>query len=868
MGSCFSIQLSGDIGQSLDRIFRCLFSRDYIGNLKENLKDLEREMKDLIAIKDEVMNKVKREERLLHKQMRPTVREWLTRVEDVHTRFTNLVSTSTAQLQSLFLCGLCSTNIRSSYNYGESVFLLLEEVKKLKSDGDFKEVTELIPLPEFVERPTRPTVGQEAMLEKAWKRLMEDGVGIMGLHGMGGVGKTTLFKKIHNKFAEIAGKFDIVIWIVVSQGANISKLQEDIAKKLNLSGSEWTNENESDKAAEMHRCLKRKRFVLMLDDIWEKVDLEAIGVPEPTKENGCKVAFTTRSEEVCVRMGDHEPMQVKCLNKDQAWELFKRKIGDEKLRREPRIDRLARKVADKCDGLPLALTVIGETMASKTIVQEWENAVNVLTRNATKFYDMENKILPILKFSYDNLKYEHIKSCFVYCALFPEDDPIDKEGLIEYWICEGFVGENQDLRTAMNEGYDVIGILLRANLLTEVDTDTVVMHDVVREMALWIASDLGENKENFVVQAGVGLHQVPKVKNWGAVRRMSLMGNNIKEMSCGSKCSELTTLLLQDNSLDYLSGEIIQYMQNLVVLDLSNNLNIKELPEQISQLTSLQYIDLSQTSIEQLPFGFQELKKLTHLNLTSTELLRSISGILKLSSLMSLKLLHSNVHGDASLVKELQLLEHLQFLSICISMESGLEQILGDQRLVNCIYHLHIHEFQQKPFNLSSLVSMENLQVVWLTSIHVSDLHNPTRPCFTNLSNVCISSCRGIKDLTWLLFAPNLVNLNIENSGELEEVINKEKATKVIGISSPFEKLEVLNLYALPRLESIYWSPLPFPFLTRIVIEKCLKLRKLPLNAASVSRVDELSILIEKQTELKWEDEDTKNRFLPVVVKR
>lgn len=291
MGTCLSIQFSGDIGQSLDRIFR-------FRNLKKNLNDLDREMKYLTAIKDEVMNKVTREERLPHTQRRPTVREWLARVEEVDTRSTNLVSTSTAQLQNLYLCGLCSTNVRSSYNYMESVLLLLEEVTKLIDDGKFETVTELTPTPEVMERPTWHTVGQEEMLERAWTRLMDENVGIRGLHGMGGVGKTTLFKKIHNKFAGIAGEFDTVIWVVVSQGATITKVQEDIAQKLHLCGDEWTKQNQSDRAAEIYSGLKKKRFVLMLDDIWEKVDLEALGVPEPNRENRCKVAFTTRSEGV------------------------------------------------------------------------------------------------------------------------------------------------------------------------------------------------------------------------------------------------------------------------------------------------------------------------------------------------------------------------------------------------------------------------------------------------------------------------------------------------------------------------------------------------------------------------------------------
>ncbi|XP_019093411.1 PREDICTED: probable disease resistance protein At1g61190, partial [Camelina sativa] len=270
----------------------------------------------------------------------------------------------------------------SSYNYGKSVYLLLEEVKNLKSEGNFEVVAEPAPTSGVEERPTQSTIGQDKLLETAWNRLMEDGVGILGLHGMGGVGKTTLFKKIHNKFSEMASGFDVVIWIVVSQGAKISKIQEDIAQKLHLCGDEWTNKNESDKATDIYKFLKKKRFVLMLDDIWEKVDLEAIGVPDPTREIGRKVVFTTRSREVCGRMGDHEPMEIKCLEPEEAWELFRNKVGYNTLSRDPVIVQLARKVAEKCRGLPLALCVIGETMASKTTVQEWEHAIDVLNTSA------------------------------------------------------------------------------------------------------------------------------------------------------------------------------------------------------------------------------------------------------------------------------------------------------------------------------------------------------------------------------------------------------------------------------------------------------------------------------------------------------
>lgn len=103
-------------------------------------------MEALIAIKDEVMNKVGRE------RIPPTVQIWLTRVEAVHSRSRHLNWKAWSQLENMCLCGLCSKNVCSSYKYGKSVFLFLEEVKKIKLKDDFKEVAELPRGPEVVER--------------------------------------------------------------------------------------------------------------------------------------------------------------------------------------------------------------------------------------------------------------------------------------------------------------------------------------------------------------------------------------------------------------------------------------------------------------------------------------------------------------------------------------------------------------------------------------------------------------------------------------------------------------------------------------------------------------------------------------------
>lgn len=173
------------------------------------------------------------------------------------------------------------------------------------------------------------------MLKTVWNILKEDEVSIMGLYGMGGVGKTTLLTQINNKFRKTDDDaFDIVIWTVVSKDVQIKNIQEDVAKKLRLDGEDWNRKDKEQKACDIHNVLKRKKFVLLLDDIWEKVNLAEIGVPYPTVENGCKVIFTTRSLELCGRMGADVEMVVQCLPPHDALELFKKKVGEITLARK------------------------------------------------------------------------------------------------------------------------------------------------------------------------------------------------------------------------------------------------------------------------------------------------------------------------------------------------------------------------------------------------------------------------------------------------------------------------------------------------------------------------------------------------------
>ncbi|ESR40949.1 putative disease resistance protein [Citrus sinensis] len=883
MGNLISTFLPADL---FDRTSNCVGEQaKYVWGLEKNLRVLETELHKLTRARDDLKTKVEVEEQRPRTRRTNQVAGWLEDVQKLETEFTELERVRAQEMDRLCLGGLCSKNFVSSYNYGTQVVELTDRVINLKKDGEKIEVVvEKAPDGAAIELPLDHTVvGQELLLDQVWRCItdQENNRGIIGLYGIGGVGKTTLLKQVNNNFRHQQHMFDVVIW------AAVSTLQDDIGKRIGFSEDRnWKEKSLQDKAVDIASILSGKKFVLLLDDIWERIDLTELGVPLQNLNDGSKVVLTTRSAGVCDQM-DAKKLEVYSLAHDKAWELFQEMVDRSSLDSHTSIPELAETLARECGGLPLALKTVGRAMKSQRKVGDWKRAIHKMTTSASKFSGMKEEVFSRLKFSYDSLSTDELRSCLQYCCLYPEDYEIPRRELIDYWISEGFVCDFDD-------GCDFIDDLLQACLLEEEGDDHVKMHDMIREMSLWIACTVDKEEQNFLVRAGVKLTEAPKVEEWEGAKRISLMKTRIQSLSEIPTCPRLVTLLLDGNWIEEITDGFFQSMSSLRVLSLRINLSLSKLPSGISNLVSLHHLDLSRTNITGLPQELKALEKLRYLNLDHTRFLsiippQLISGFSKLEVLRLLSRGRWSVLEEEEgsvlcddaepLMKELLGLKHLNVLSWSFRSSLAVQKFLKYPKLVSITQSVWVEcgTYTRPPFNVLHLAYMENLQELELGSSKLEEMKIDSteevkklfRNGFRSLNTVVLRSCRG-KDLTWLVFVQNLKQLNMQGF-TMEEIISVDKLSDISEIIGSehniFARLEYLTMWRGTNVKSVYPNPLPFPKLKKIQVFHCRQLKKLPLNSSSAKG---RRVVIEGTKkwweELQWEDQATQNAFFSCAV--
>ncbi|XVF79140.1 hypothetical protein PTKIN_Ptkin14bG0196000 [Pterospermum kingtungense] len=313
-------------------------------------------------------------------------------------------------------------------------------IRKLVEDSKFERYGHRATLPgiEFMaSKGCFPSKSSASAFNKIMEALKGNEVNMIGVWGMGGVGKTTLVKVVGGKVKE-EQLFDRVIKVVVSRPPiNIEQIQNKMADFIDLKFEKKTPEG---KAEELWLRLEKEKFLIILDDLWSKLDLEKIGIPFDKNCKGCKIILTTRRKQVCECMESQVVVSLGIFDEGEAWKLFKTKacLDEDKDDAEAKVAiKLAQEVAKECKGLPVAIVTLASALKGTETVKEWEVALKKL--QSCRLMEIENieqevehNAYMCLKTSYDYLQRNTTKRCFLLCSLFPEDYSIDVEELVRY----------------------------------------------------------------------------------------------------------------------------------------------------------------------------------------------------------------------------------------------------------------------------------------------------------------------------------------------------------------------------------------------------------------------------------------------------
>ncbi|XP_028766523.1 probable disease resistance protein At4g27220 [Neltuma alba] len=793
---------------------------------KRSIRRLDNLMQKLDACKKDVEHEVNR---LCGQNRAEPTNEcvfWFERADQVNTEVSNLLDENGSHRPTKGCCFICS-RIKLGKLIGEKIRDIQELLDGVPRLEDYSiavpvnkrgDVLSAIPMVEYETH--------KQILMEIWGFLLDKKARRIGIWGIGGVGKTTIMSEIHNRLVKGRSQFNCIIWVEASKDPR--KVQQDIARRLGLTFQDADDERA--RASKLLEAFDRKKtFALILDEVWEPLSIEEVGIPFPTAENGCKLVIITRSRTVCKDMETDKDVEVKLLSENEAWNLFNDKAGELVLS-DPDVQSIAMEVAKQCCGLPLAIVTVGRALRNTVDIREWEDALQELRTSTTSIHNFEEVVYSRLKLSYSKLEDDARRYCFLFCALYPKGHLIDENELINYWVWEDLLGGGS-MAEMKRKGQKIIRQLISACLLElkiENGVRYVKLHDLIRDMALTIMS----TKPRCIVKAGMGQVKLPPPQEWKEdVQWASLMRNDVKYIRFNPMCPRLTSLLLQCNSFEQnISDDFFDNMQGLKVLDLSYT-GIRALPMSLSdlknlhalicsqcwnfirvpslaRLTKLEYLDFSfSRSLTELPEGMEHLTNLKHLDFSFTSVQNLGAGLLsKFTLLEELLILGSPMMGVSSKSTNSYSyavgVEEIGYCHKLSLVHMQLRDITAYRRIVKCLKFSQLKEFKlvvgsvagydtSRLFERTSLaidlsVGARNLSKAEITELiprNVMELviqnsqHVIKRLSLHLLDAMCLKTC----DITWC-FGMECILESVENN---------------------LWRLEKMRLYNLPQLRMI-----------------------------------------------------------------
>ncbi|KAL9267697.1 Disease resistance protein RPM1-like protein, partial [Drosera capensis] len=713
---------------------------------------------------------------------------------------------------------------------------------------------------------------------------------VIALVGMGGLGKTTLARRVY-KDGAVGSNYPFRAWITVSQSYSPITLLRDIMRQFREAGKATVRINTRAEPHEepqdtadiptlidnLRNFLIDKRYFAVFDDVWNFELWDYIKSALPDQGNGSKILITTRDEAVAAAWKrssyscKNYVYKMQPLSSEEAWNLFCNMAfqGDYNKLCPTELLPLSLEMVSRCEGLPLAIVAIGSLLSTKrkTLLegQSLHKNLGFHLQNNSRLKDIRR----ILFLSYHDLPY-YLKPCFLYFGMFPEDYSISRGRLVRLWAAEGFLERGRGKLTAeeVDEvAEEYLSQLICRNLIQVSKWDftgqrakAFRVHDLLHELILQ------KLKELSFCQVSAGTCNVDI-----EFRRLSILSSTTDatfESSRRSKLSIRSIFLIgaQEKPAKLLQGSFLKIVHLLRVLMIEDapvahipdevgdlyhlrylsirHTEVKEVPDSIGKLVNLQTLDLRHSPIFQLPMTIEKLHKLRHLSAYKQLAIFFLRGLQLppgvLSNFKELQKLSCIDVRKPGVIHELINLKHLRKLSITsLKTEDGFALCKAVENM-DQLQRLFVKTTDEGDLlDLQYMASPPPL-------LRRLCLEGPLKrfpDWFANLSNVVeleldLTGSHLVEDpLKILQTLPNLAHL-VFGGGYIG-----------LGLyvrSTAFQRLRSLFLWNFPEVSTIIIEKGGLPILEKLVLNEFPRLKKVPPGIRDLKNVTGLTLHIQE----------------------
>ncbi|GKV40195.1 hypothetical protein SLEP1_g47863 [Rubroshorea leprosula] len=716
---------------------------------------------------------------------------------------------------------------------------------------------------------------RRSVLTDIMEAFLSPGINSIGVHGAAGVGKTMLVEQIKAK-AEEMKLFDVVVMAKVTENPDLKTIQDEIALDL---GIELHNRVTREEAADRIKSrLTNRKVLVILDDIWERIDLEKVGIPYGNKQKlkqlpGEKneemsseytVLLTSRNPRVLSHDGGmHTQIIVKVpmLEDGEAWKLFRKTVSLGNIYKKMKkagekagnqfLPIIAKEISKRCGGLPIGIATLADTLKDKD-PQKWRITLLRLQKNPN-LSGMSPSLYSAIELRYSDLKSKELKQTLLLCSLMGHNAGL--QDLLKYGIGLGLFPRAKSMEKARDEALKLVNELIRDYSLLLVGGSNMQfdMHEPIRGVAISIASgDHGVLSFRKDAAKDSLNEKAFKKSKW-----IYLSNVDASELPAELKCPLLTFFHFSaNNDRQAIPSYLFRGAEGLRVLGLTK-VHFKSIPPSISLLINLHTLCLDQSEFDENSYIgsiIGELKNLQVLSLARCDiqvLPEDIGKLIRLkfldlSDCTKLTVIPRDVLSKLTQLEELYLGNSFDQWQSDNKTNASLDE-LGQLENLTAL-EVRIHDIKMIPVGLFSVElerykifigdvwnywvdsSFENSKMLKLKLDGSTSFDYSVRKLLNKAEELHLEMLNGVKNVVNELDDhgfQELKHLHVKNDPKIQHMF----FNSVMRIRSKvFPNLEVLFLHKLMTMEKIFYGQFEQTSLKKlriISVECCGKLKNL-----------------------------------------